>query len=392
MTETADRPIDKGLRVSAWALYGLIVFEILFMVSPFALYYYSIYSIPLNWLQQSSLTAWTTLHILPHFTYTESILSQTLLLASWPLILTGLVMFFWCFAQIYWSKLIGETNVDAGLYRHIRHPQYVALAILGLGTTIYWSRFLVLMAYVSMMFVYYFLARHEEKVCLTKFGNAYRDYQERTGMFLPKQWLTWLPDLEPFLPTGGWRRIAALVVIYTSFVAASIAGGWWVKHRVLDQITIHAADGLTLIALAPTSAATMTEIHSVLDRDPDFRRERERLGLSTLLGYVAPREWNVPELGLRRPGEHRHSGLGELFHPSTHGNSIEIDPHQLVVAVMEPIVIDTTTRAEGKELVMRTLGYVPKLEVVLDLGKGSVTSVSDEPYESQWTGIPVPIY
>ena len=41
---------------------------------------------------------------------------------------------------------------------------------------------------------------------------------------------------------------------------------------------------------------------------------------------------------------------------------------------------------------MRTLGYVPKLKVVLDLGKGSVTSVSDEPYESQWKGIPVPIY
>lgn len=161
---------------------------------------------------------------------------------------------------------------------------------------------------------------------------------------------------------------------------------------MLDQITIHAADGLTLIALAPTSAETMAEIHTILDRDPDFRRERERLGLSTLLGYVAPREWNVPELGLRRPGEHRHSGLAELFHPSTHGNSIELDQHQLVVAVMEPIVIDTTTRAEGKELVMRTLGYVPKLKVVLDLGKGSVTSVSDEPYESQWKGIPVPIY
>ena len=392
MTDTTERPIDKGFRVSAWALYCLIVFEILFMVSPFGLYYYSIYSIPLNWLQQSSLTAWTTSHILPHFTYTGSVLSNALMIVSWPLILMGLMLFFWGFAQIYWSKLTGNTKVERGLYRHIRHPQYVALAILGLGTTIYWSRFLVLMAYASMMFVYYFLAKHKEEACLTKFGEAYRDYQEKRGMFLPKQWLTSLPDLNPFLPTGGWRRIAALLVIYASFVTASVAGGWWVKHRVLDQITIHAADGLTLIALAPTSAETMMEIQTILDSDPDFRRERERLGLSTLLGYVAPREWNVPEFGLRRPGEHRQSGLAELFHPSTHGNSIELDPYQLVVAVMEPIVIDTTTRAEGKELVMRTLGYVPKLKVVLDLGKGSVTSVSDEPYESQWKGIPVPIY
>lgn len=392
MTDTTNRPIDKGLRVSAWALYCVIVFEILFMVSPFALYYYSIYSVPLNWLQQSSLTAWTTLHILPHFTYTGSVLSNALMLVSWPLILMGLVLFFWGFAQIYWSKLTGKTTVEAGLYRHIRHPQYVALAILGLGTTIYWSRFLVLMAYVSMMFVYYFLARHEEEVCLIKFGKAYREYQEKTGMFLPKQWLTWLPETNPFLPTGGWRRIAALVVIYASCVTASIAGGFWVKHRVLDQITIHAADGLTLIALAPTSAETMIEIHTILESDPDFRRERERLGLSTLLGYVAPREWNVPELGLRRQGEHGHSGFAELFHPSTHGNAIELDPRQLAVAVMEPIVIHDANNAEGKELVMRTLSYVPKLEVVLDLADRRVISVSDEPYESQWTGIPVPIY
>ena len=149
------------------------------------------------------------MHILPHFTYTQSVLSNALILVSWPLILMGLVLFFVGFAQVYWSKLTGKTNVEAGLYRHIRHPQYAALAILGLGTTIYWSRFLVLMAYVSMMFVYYFLARHEEEVCLAKFGTVYRDYRERTGMFLPKRWLTWLPDLDASLPTGGWRRLAA---------------------------------------------------------------------------------------------------------------------------------------------------------------------------------------
>ncbi len=209
-------------------------------------------------------------------------------------------------------------------------------------------------------------------------------------MFLPKGWLPFLPELAPSLPTGGWRRITALVVIYASCVTASVAGGWWVKHRVLDQITIHAADGLTLIALAPTSAETMIESQTILESDPDFRRERERMGLSTLLGYVAPRERNVPELGLRRRGEHGHSGLGELFHPATHGNSIELAPHQLAVLVMEPIVIDDATEAEGKELVMRTLGYVPKLEVELDLGKGSVTSVSDEPMRVSGRASPCP--
>ena len=47
MTDIADSAIGKGLRASAWLLYCLIVFEILFMVSPFALYYYSVYALPL---------------------------------------------------------------------------------------------------------------------------------------------------------------------------------------------------------------------------------------------------------------------------------------------------------------------------------------------------------
>jgi len=73
-------------------------------------------------------------------------LSNTLLLAAWPLILLGLMLFFMGFVQIYWAKLTGKANVEVGLYRYIRHPQYVALAIVGLGTSIYWSRFIVLIA------------------------------------------------------------------------------------------------------------------------------------------------------------------------------------------------------------------------------------------------------
>ncbi len=146
MTDVADSAMGKGLRASAWLLYCMIVFEILFMVSPFALYYYSVYSLPLNWLQEGVHTGWLTLHILPHFTYTASMLSNTLLLAAWPLILLGLMLFFMGFVQIYWAKLTGKANVEVGLYRYIRHPQYVALAIVGLGTSIYWSRFIVLIA------------------------------------------------------------------------------------------------------------------------------------------------------------------------------------------------------------------------------------------------------
>ena len=75
---------------SIWVLYSMIVLEILFMVSPFAAYYYSLYAVPLNALQELGETAWLTMYVLPHYTYSDSMLANVLLLASWPIILAGL--------------------------------------------------------------------------------------------------------------------------------------------------------------------------------------------------------------------------------------------------------------------------------------------------------------
>ena len=166
MAAQADRTAPRSITTSIWLLYCLIVFEILFMISPFALYYYSLYAIPLNGLQELAGLAWLTLHILPHFSYHDSVLGNVLILISWPLILAGATLFLVGFVQIYWSKLTRKDSVTVGLYRYIRHPQYVALALVGLGTTVFWSRFLVLIAFSSMLYIYYFLAVYEERICV----------------------------------------------------------------------------------------------------------------------------------------------------------------------------------------------------------------------------------
>ena len=106
---------DKAVKSSAWFLYTLIVLEILFMVSPFAAYYYSIYATPLNWLQEIDSTAWLTMYVLPHFAYSDSWLANGLILLSWPLILIGIALFVAGFCQIYWAKFTGRGAVEKGL-------------------------------------------------------------------------------------------------------------------------------------------------------------------------------------------------------------------------------------------------------------------------------------
>jgi hypothetical protein len=49
--------LNRALVPAVWLFYVAIVFEILYMVSPFALYYYSAYGLWLKMFHQSS---WTT--------------------------------------------------------------------------------------------------------------------------------------------------------------------------------------------------------------------------------------------------------------------------------------------------------------------------------------------
>ncbi len=244
---------DRAVKTSAWFLYTLIVLEILFMVSPFAAYYYSIYATPLNLLQESPYTAWLTMYVLPHFTYTESWLASGLVLVAWPLMLLGIVAFVIGFCQIYWAKFTGKGAVAVGLYKHIRHPQYVALAVIGLGACLYWSRLIVIVAFVSMLCLYYFLARIEERICLEKFGDSYRAYLERTGMFLPRSLEARWRVLDWRLPESRWRRATTILGLYLVTVAMSVGLAFLLRQHVVENLRTDVRDDRVIVYLAPLS-------------------------------------------------------------------------------------------------------------------------------------------
>jgi protein-S-isoprenylcysteine O-methyltransferase Ste14 len=59
------------------------------------------------------------------------------------------------------------------------NPQYLALAIAGAGLAILWPRFLVIILWLAMVFVYYLSAKDEEGRMLRQHLDAYRNYVER---------------------------------------------------------------------------------------------------------------------------------------------------------------------------------------------------------------------
>jgi len=371
---------ERAAKTSAWLLYTLIVLEILFMVSPFAAYYYSIYATPLNALQESSQTAWLTMYLLPHFTYSDSVLANGLVLISWPLILLGAAIFVVGFGQIYWSKFTGKGAVELGLYRYIRHPQYLALALIGLGASLYWSRFIVVIAFVSMLCVYVFLARVEERICLDKFGESYREYMSRTGMFLPPRVEKRLSRLRFRLPQSAWLRGTLLISGFALVLAATIVAGQWLRSHVIDSLRIADGPARVTVFVAPASQQTSDAVVEILNRSD----------LPGSIAYVAPSSWRIPELGFTGTvSQHEHAGMCELLHPTTHGNSLSFDESRLTVLLASASTADINV--QGLDRLTKALNIRPIEFVELDITTGAL--IDRRPAgKGQWGGIPVPTF
>jgi protein-S-isoprenylcysteine O-methyltransferase Ste14 len=83
---------------------------------------------------------------------------------------------------------IGKKPITTGLYRYSRHPMYITQLVMFIGAGIAsasWFFLLLTIVYTGLGFIY---AGSEERMCLEKYGDAYREYMERTPRWigLPK--------------------------------------------------------------------------------------------------------------------------------------------------------------------------------------------------------------
>jgi protein-S-isoprenylcysteine O-methyltransferase Ste14 len=119
-------------------------------------------------------------------------LPRWLRLAGAPVALTGLALFTWMFRHLGLNVTSTSmpraqaTLVTTGPYRWIRHPMYSAALILGAGASLLTANLVVIIGGVAMFALLAARSRLEEKRLVEKFGSAYRDYQRRTGRFLPR--------------------------------------------------------------------------------------------------------------------------------------------------------------------------------------------------------------
>jgi protein-S-isoprenylcysteine O-methyltransferase Ste14 len=286
---SGEHRLAKKIAAAGGILFFFVMaFEVMIMISPFAFFFYSVFSPLFNFLGAHAATRWATLFFLPHMILPPTLFLQGVRVAGSVLFLLGLATFTICALQVYLGKIFKWGIADKGLYRYIRHPQYLALGLWGIGMAILWPRFIVL-ATLSVMFVlYYFLAKDEERRMLGFYGDSYRRYQERTGMFLPRA-------LEaPFAALGGrlfpstTSKYLAIPVLIVTLVMGS---GFLLREITLRSLPLAISGNLTLVPILPEDRSLESQILNELTaaaaagQAPFLKKDK------SYLGYVMPADY-----------------------------------------------------------------------------------------------------
>lgn len=388
--EKSVKNSGKAAAFMAWFAYVIIFFEMLYMASPFAVFFYSAYKLPLQFLNSNPFTGTMVQTILPHFIRTANPLINTLLFIGWPLLGMGFIVFFIGFIQIYWSKFMKQGAVTGGIYRFIRHPQYLAWSVFGLGMAILWSRIIVWVMYVTMLFVYYFLARHEEKECLSKYEDSYRPYYEKTGMFFFK-----MPFKIPSffkLPEALPARIASILALYAVCISLTFGAGLVFKGYVIDNLSVVSGENYNAVSTIVMSEEKMEKILETAFNDPGVTAAVNSAFESSekKVFYIVPREWHVPELGVETarliPSER---GSNPALDPRSHGNPAVVDPDKFTIVFSSVLVAPSTA---DSRIFYNTRRQIPRLVAQVDLAARRVTSVEKAPLSGMYDDIPVPVY
>lgn len=239
-----------GKLLIIWAIiaYCLIGVEIIIMISPFALYFYSVYGPVLQALAASPLTSWSTEFFLPHLVFPDDPLIRAISLLQ-VLMIVGLILFALAAVPLYYGRFTGKGVVARSFYGKIRHPQYLFLAISGFGLMLYWPRFIILIMYVTMLFVYYLLARNEEWRMQHEQPEAYERYMAKTPMFLPGE-----PGGRLYrLLFGGIRpKWLGICAAYCLTVTLSLLLAMGLRsHTIRTLPMVRAADSREVISVFP---------------------------------------------------------------------------------------------------------------------------------------------
>jgi len=293
-------------------VFFIMAFEVMIMISPFVFFFYSVFNPVLHWLGNYAATEWLTTFFLPHMILPPTFFLKAIRILGSILFVVGAASFTICALQVYLGKIFKRGIADMGLYRIIRHPQYLALGLWGIGMSILWSRFLVLASLSLMFILYYFLAKDEERRMLDQFGEGYRQYMERTGMFVPRFIESRLAAPFNSVPSNALKY----AVITLGIPIVVVGSGFILRSITLASLPLEASRNVTLVSILPEDDLLSQKALAELLPASGIRSELSFLKTDRdYLGYVMPADYVMQGMI---------ADTGGAFHLHQHHNTIAL--------------------------------------------------------------------
>jgi protein-S-isoprenylcysteine O-methyltransferase Ste14 len=268
-------------------LFFIMALEVMIMISPFAFFFYSVFNPALHWLGRYPATRWLTDFFLPHMILPPTHLLQGIRILGSVLFVAGCLLFIICALQVYLGKILQRGVAARGLYAHVRHPQYLSLALWGLGMSILWPRFIVLVTLSVMCVLYYWLARDEERRMMSRFGDSYALFRESRGMFLPRSLESRLARGIHGLPRFLQNPAAGALVV----IALVVGTGFLCREITLRSLLYTSADHITVVPILPEDRAASARALAGITRDRLTSGYRYLDPEADYLGYVMPPDY-----------------------------------------------------------------------------------------------------
>lgn len=106
--------------------------------------------------------------------------------ASTIIIVAGILLIVFGWRQIYKARRQKESKlVTTGIYKYVRHPQYIGFLLLTLGMLLEWPTIFTVLLWPVLVVVYWRLAKEEDKEIEERFGKEFQEYKRRVPGFIP---------------------------------------------------------------------------------------------------------------------------------------------------------------------------------------------------------------
>jgi protein-S-isoprenylcysteine O-methyltransferase Ste14 len=384
---------------STFIVYLLIGLEILIMISPFAAFFYSLYSPILNMMQSSRFTRWLAEFFLPHFVFLDDFLIQSIGAVQIAAFLGGMCLFIYAAAPLYYSRFRRRGVFTAGIYEKVRHPQYLGLGIAGFGLLLYWPRFFILLLYLTMLFIYYLLARNEEQRMLSRYPDSYKIYMTRVPMFLPNE-IGGKAFRILFRSSASKGRAFAALYVFTALLCLSAA--LLLRQHSVNTVRLQEVNEVSAISVLPESDASVRNAVQALisEKDVKVRIERENVTLA----YLMPSDFFLMALvtdleRLYPPDFEKPEGGGtikrffKIFATYTQMQlGIYPEGHSLKRIIFVCVTDANGKLLKGKEVFRLGAKRHAAFHVDMEADSGRILSIQDLQPRHKWGQVPMPVF